>query len=95
MITAENIEGKFLEYRGYPLVRKENEIYLGDLSAPHFIFMLVMNADEDEKTGTELPNLIMIQLRSPSEEKPVKQTTAKSLTDALETGVAWLNRYNR
>ncbi len=93
MLQAENIKGEYLSYRGYPLVRKDNELYLGDLSHGFYIYMLIMNEKHDEKLNSDLPAMIMVQLiRTGSESTPERQTVAQSLADALETGIAWLER---
>jgi hypothetical protein len=95
MITANGIQGKYLEYQGRPLVRKGDEIYLGDMSDKGYLFMSIMA--KETKLGVEIPSLILIQVYDTKEKKPVKdmQKMVKSLAEAFEFGTAWLNRYNR
>ena len=43
MLDVNGIESnEFLEYKGRPLVRKEDEIYYGDISS-FFVKMMIMN----------------------------------------------------
>lgn len=95
MITADGIQGKYLEYQGRPLVRKGNEIYLGDLSDKGYLFMMIMGTEE--KLGVEVPTAIIIQVIDSETKQPVKgmQKMVSGLADAFEIGSAWLNRYNR
>ncbi len=95
MITANGIQGKYLEYQGRPLVRKGDEIYLGDLSEKGYLFMSIMA--KETKLGVEIPSLILVQVYDTKEKKPVKdmQKMVKTLAEAFEFGTAWLNRYNR
>ena len=88
-VTAE----EFLEYKGRPLVRKNNDIYYGDLSDKYHVFMMIL-ADKKTSTGVDIPATIMVQLLPKDSNRPEQQTISQSLTDALETASAWLERYN-
>ena len=95
MLNATGVEsGEFLEYKGRPLVRKDNDIYYGDLSDNYHVFMMIM-AEKPSSKGTDVPATIMVQLMAKDAKIPEKQTVLKSLTDALETAAAWLERYNK
>ena len=95
MLNANGVDsGEFLEYKGRPLVRKDNDIYYGDLSEKYHVFMMIM-AEMPSSNGTEIPSTIMVQLMAKDAKIPEKQTISKSLTDALETADAWLERYNK
>ena len=95
MITATGIQGKYLEFRGRPLVRKGNELYLGDLSDKGYLSMNIMASEE--RLGVEVPTMILITVFDSATKKPVKemQKMVYTLADAFEFGDAWLNRYNR
>ena len=42
MLNAKGVsEGEFLEYKGRPLVRKDNDIYYGDLAEKYHVFILI------------------------------------------------------
>ena len=95
MLNANGVDtAEFLEYKGRPLVRKDNDIYYGDLSEKYHVFMMIM-AEMPSSNGTEIPSTIMVQLMAKDAKIPEKQTISKSLTDALETADAWLERYNK
>jgi hypothetical protein len=96
MITANGIKGKFVTYKGLPLVRQDNEIYYGDLSDKHYLFMMIMGSAKSEKFGIEIPNKVMIQVLT-QDGRPVAgmQKVVSSLSEAFEYGCPWLERANR
>ena len=95
MLNAKGVnENEFLEYKGRPLVRKDNDIYYGDLSEKYHVFMMIM-MEKPSTQGEEIPDTIMVQLMDKDTGRPEKQTISKSLADALETADAWLLRYNK
>ena len=95
MLNAIGVEnGEFLEYKGRPLVRKDDDIYYGDLSDKYHVFMMIM-AKKNTVKGTEIPSTIMVQLMPRDGRTPEKQTISQSLADALDTADIWLERYNK
>ena len=95
MLDAKGVNnGEFLEYKGRPLVRKEDDIYYGDLSDKYHVFMMIM-AETASSKGIDIPTTIMVQLMPKDAKIPEKQTICKSFADALETADAWLERYNK
>ncbi len=86
MLNAKGInESEFLEYKGRPLVRKDNEIYYGDLSDKFHVFIMIM-----------APGAIMVQLMAKDSNRPERQYISKEgLADALETAAVWLESYNK
>lgn len=94
MLNISGIEnGEYLEYKSRPLVRKDNEIYYGDLSV-YYVKMMIMSDKDATKCNEQIPNDIIVQLFSAGKPFPEKQIMAKGLSDALETAEAWLNRYD-
>ena len=95
MLNANGVsKEEFLEYKGKPLVRNGNDIYYGDLSDKYHVFMMIMSEKNTAK-GIEIPGTIVVQLLPKDSARPEKQTISNSLTDALETASAWLERYNK
>ena len=95
MLNAKGVSNEeFLEYKGRPLVRKDNDIYYGDLSDNYHVFMMIM-AEAPTSNGVDIPAMVMVQLLAKDSNRPEKQAVSKSLTDALETASAWLDRYNK
>ncbi len=94
MLKAEGVKGDFLEYKGRPLVRQDDNIYYGDLSDNYYTYLMVIS-EKSAKNGEDIPDQIMVQLFKSGENKPEKQTFSKGLYDALEMASAWLDRYNK
>ena len=84
---------ELVEYKGRPLVRKDDDIYYGDLSQ-YYVKMMIMT-EKSSKGGENIPDNIAVQLFAPGKAFPEKQISAKGLTDAFETAAAWLDRYNK
>ena len=87
--------GEFLEYKGRPLVRHENDIYYGDLSAKYHVFMMIMNEKDSAKGSCQVPGTILVQLLESATKKPEKQQITNGLAEAFEFADAWLSRYNK
>lgn len=97
MITANGIKGKFLTYKGLPLVRQDNEIYYGDMSDKNYLFIMIMKSEKSEKFGIDIPTKVMIQICSSKngEIQPGMQKVVSGLSEAFEYGCPWLERANR
>ena len=94
MLEANGVnKNEYLEYKGKPLVRQDNEIIYGDMSDNYYIYMMIMNEDETEN-GT-IPTQIMVQLLDSNTKSPKEQKILMSLKDAFDFADAWLERYNR
>ena len=92
MLEAKGIEaGEYLQYKGRPLVRKDDEIFYGDLSKK-YVKMLIMTEKTLEKRDDTVPDLIITQLFEKDNDFPVRQTKAQGLADAFEIAAAWLDR---
>ena len=95
MLDVKGIEnGEFLEYKGRPLVRKDDDLYYGDLSE-YYVKMMIMTEKSARKTDEKIPDNIAVQLFASGKTFPEKQISAKGLSDAFETAAAWLDRYNK
>ena len=97
-MKTNGIEGKYIEYKGKPLVRKEDEIYYGFMTDKYFLYMLIMNEAKADNLDIQVPNMIMVQIRSTADGTTIydgKQKVVNSLYDAFDIGTAWLERANR
>ena len=94
-MEAIGIQGKFLEYKGKPLVRQGNELYYGDMSEPNYLFLMIMNEVEDPTLNMKLPGKVMIQILPTAGGSPVKQKVVDGLFEAFDLGTAWLERANK
>ena len=88
-------EQKILTYRGKPLVRQGNFIFYGN---PDDKFILFMNILESKKVGNlDVASRVLVQVQDTDDEKPFnekvwKQCEKKSIFDAFDIGVIWLER---
>ena len=81
---AGKVNGKYLEYKGKPLVREGNTIYYGNMSDDYVLLFV----------GREVPDMIIVQLLSTKDNMQiVKQDVKHGFYDAFDTGVIWLERY--
>lgn len=83
---------KFFTYKGLPLVRYKNYIYFGNPSDSHIIFITILSTD-----ANDIPTKVSLELLLTDESKPpmerlLKKSEKKSLYDALDIGLIWLQR---
>lgn len=85
-----------LEYKGYPLNRKDNVIYYGNLSDPYIILLQVTSSipvDADMTMATKVS--IQLQHTDPSmsgRSKVVRSSEKNSLYAAMDLAHIWLTR---
>lgn len=91
-----DVDGKFLVYRGRPLVREGNVICYGSMDEKFFLQMIIMTM---KKVGdAEVPDKILLQLLNtdrslPDHERIVKQDMKTGFNEAMDIGTIWLERY--
>ncbi len=84
-----------LTYKGKPLVRKDNEIYYGNMSDAYVLYLQVLTNNVQE--GEEVADKIQLMLLSTDNTKPLpervmRQTTKNGLYNALDIGHIWLEK---
>lgn len=89
------VNGKYLEYKGRPLVREDNTICYGYMEDPYILQMTVMTTKQQK--GHEVPDKVLIQILKTdpalsAQEKIVKQDMKNGLYEAFDLGVIWLER---
>ena len=94
----ELVSGKYLEYKGKPLVRCGNTIYYGDMNDPYVVCIGIKNATELK--DITLAGDVTIQLLSTDEDvspkdRIVKKGERNGLFNAFDLGAAWLERQLR
>ena len=94
-MEAIGIQGKYSEYKGRPLVRQGNEIYYGDMSESYYLFLMIMNEVKEATLGLNIPDKVMVQVLSTTDNKPLKQKVVDGLYEAFDLGTAWLERANK
>ena len=85
------VSGKYLEYKGKPLVREGDTICYGDMSEKFILILEIMSYKQYE--GNEIPDNILIQIiDSKDPNNIIKQATQKGLHDAFTYGTLWLDQ---
>lgn len=90
------VDGKFLMYKGLPLVREGNFICYGSMDEEYILQMMIMS--EKDSDGMKVPDKILIQLMKtdtslPDHERIVKQDMKSGFYEAFEIGMIWFERY--
>ena len=86
-----------LTYKGKPLVRKDNELYYGNMTDPYVLYLQIMTT---KPVGDQqVADKVHLQLLSTDESKPrearvARQTTKNGLYNALDIGSIWLQKAN-
>lgn len=89
--TREIVSGKYLEYKGKPLVREGNTICYGDMSEKYILVLEIMSYKE--VNGNSLPDKIFIQVIDTKDPTKIfKQGDKSGLHDAFSIGLVWLER---
>lgn len=85
------LEGKYMMYKGKPLVREKNVIIYGDMREKYYLFLMILTT---KKIGDEeAPDKILIQILSTDGNQTIyKQGEKSGLYDALDIGTIWLER---
>lgn len=84
-----------LEYKGHPLMRKENIIYYGSMSDSHIIMMQILESGDVK--GMPVAKRVSVQLQQTDpnvriKERIVKKTEKDSLWAAMDIASIWLKR---
>ena len=83
------VSGKYLEYKGRPLVREGNTICYGDMKEKCILILEIMSY---KKVGeNQVPDKILIQvIDSKDPNKIIRQGSKEGLHDAFSMGLVWL-----
>ena len=89
--TKTTVKGKYLEYKGKPLVREGNTICYGDMTEKYVLLLEIMSY---KKAGDiEVPDTVFIQVLSTDGTQQIyKQGQKSGLYDAFDIGMVWLER---
>lgn len=84
-----------LTYKGKPLVRKDNELYYGSMSAPYVLHLTILSTTQ--VGDQELADKVQLQVLStdttkPAAERVARQTVKNGLYNALDVGRIWLEK---
>lgn len=91
------MEKQFMTYKGYPLVRKGNEIYFGWMCDDYVVWMQIEKSEKTDDIAVS-QKIRLYQMSTDDKLSPieaiVKTSERDTLYDALDVAAAWLERAN-
>ena len=82
------VSGKYLEYKGFPLVREGDTICYGDMEGKCILILEIMSYKTEK--GKEIPEDIIIQVVDPKNQNKIfRQGTKQGLFEAFNLGLVW------
>lgn len=84
-----------LEYKGYPLRRKDNLIYYGSMTDKYIIMMQIVETKKVKDLDVATKVIVQLQLTDPnlkSRDRVVKKSEKSSLYAAMDVASVWLQR---
>ncbi len=87
-------EKDFLTYKGYPLVRKDDVIYYGNMGDKYVIRMTVLSKQKDiaEKIRVEL---MLSDITLNEKDRIAKSSERTGFYEAMDIASIWLARFNK
>ena len=87
--NREIVSGKYLEYKGAPLVREGDTICYGDKNEKCYLLLEIISYEN--QGDKRLPANIMIQIIDSNDPNNIlRQGSKKGLYEAFSLGVVWL-----
>ena len=93
------VEGKYLMYKGKPLVREGNQLCYGSMADEYVLYLMILSEKEVTVGGvkTKVPDRVFAQIiksdpNIPPLERMIKQFDKTSLYDAFNAGIAYLEK---
>lgn len=95
MTATKTTKSADLEYKGYPLRRKDNLIYFGNMSDRYIIMLQIM--DTKKIKDMDVATKVIVQLQRTeanlkSRDRVVKKSEKQSLYAAMDLAAVWLER---
>ena len=84
-----------LNYKGHPLMRKDNMIYFGSFADKYIIMMQILESKKVKDLDVATRVSVQLQLTDPavkSRDRIVKKTEKDSLYTAIDVALVWLDR---
>ena len=95
MAAAVKDKNKILEYKGYPLRRKDNLIYYGSMSDKYIIMLQVTESKQLEDLNLATRIVVQLQYTDPdlkSRDRVLKKSEKTSFFEAIDVAAVWLER---
>lgn len=86
---------KSLEYKGFPLRRKDNLIYFGSMADKYIVLLQIMDTKQENDLDLATKVSVQLQLTDPdikSRDRVVKKSEKSSLYVAMDVASVWLDR---
>ena len=84
-----------LEYKGHPLMRKDNLIYYGDMNDKYIIMLMINETKKVDDLDIATKVSVQLQLTDPeikTRDRVVKKAEKDSLYAAIDVATVWLER---
>ena len=84
-----------LEYKGHPLIRKDNLIYFGSMADKYIIMLQILDTKKVKDMDVATRVSVQLQLTDPdlkSRDRVVKKTEKDGLYSAMDVAAVWLDR---
>ena len=88
-------EKTILQYKGHPLMRKDNMIYYGSMADSHIVMLQILETKKVQDTDIATKVSVELQLTDPnlrSRDRVVRSTEKGSMAEAMEFATIWLER---
>ena len=84
------VDGKYLEYKGKPLVREGDTICYGDMNDKCILILEILSYKKVD--GKDLPDNVFIQVvDSKNQSNILRKGSEKGLFEAFDLGMLWLD----
>ena len=88
-------ENAVLQYKGRPLMRKDNLIYYGSMADSHIVMLQILETKKVGEQDVASKVSVQLQLTDPtarSRDRVVKKSEKDGFYTALDLGCVWLER---
>ena len=88
-------EKTVLQYKGRPLMRKDNMIYYGSIADSHIVMLQILETKKVQDTDIATRVSVELQLTDPNaraKDRIVKKSEKDGFFTALDLGSVWLTR---
>ena len=88
-------EKTVLQYKGRPLMRKDNMIYYGSMADSHIVMLQILETKKVQDTDIATRVSVELQLTDPNAratDRIVKKSEKDGFFTALDLGSVWLTR---
>ena len=88
-------EKTVLQYKGPPLMRKDNMIYYGSMADSHIVMLQILETKKVQDTDIATRVSVELQLTDPNaraKDRIVKKSEKDGFFTALDLGSVWLTR---